>query len=49
MEYYVNNNLDETHRDISEHDIETNRDIIKMVIEECPGGHDDDEGKKIRE
>ena len=47
MEYYVNNNLDETHRDISEHDIETNRDITKMVIEEFPGGHDDDEEKKL--
>ena len=32
MEDFLNNNLDETHRDISETDIETNRDAIKMVI-----------------
>ena len=32
MEGYVNNNLDETHRDVSEHDKETNRDAMKMVI-----------------
>ena len=32
MEYCVNNNLDEIHRDITEHDIETNRDSMKTVI-----------------
>ena len=46
MEYCVNKNLDETNRDISEHDIETNRDAKKMVIEECLDGHDDYEIKK---
>ena len=34
IEDFVNINLYETHRDISEHDIETNRDATKMVIEE---------------
>ena len=38
----VNKKLDETHRDISENDIETYRDAMKMVIEEFPDGHDDD-------
>ena len=33
MEDCVNDNLDEIHRDISEHDIETNRYAMKMVIE----------------
>ena len=33
MEDCVNKNLDETHRDISKHDIETNRDAMKMLIE----------------
>ena len=47
MEYFVNKNLDETHKDISENDIETNQDAMKMVIEECPDGHDDDKGKKV--
>ena len=48
MEDCVNNNLDEIHRDISEHDIETNHDAMKTVIEECPDGHDDDKKKNIR-
>ena len=30
---YTNNKLDETHRDIYEHDIETNITATKMVIE----------------
>ena len=33
MEYYVNKNQDETHRYMSEHDIETNQDAMKMAIE----------------
>ena len=41
----ANKNLDETHKDISEHDIETNQYAMKMVIEECLDGHDDDEKK----
>ena len=48
MEYFVNKNLDETHRDIFKHDIETNRDATKMVIEKFSDGHDDDEKKNHR-
>ena len=33
MEYCVNKNLDETHRGISEHDIETKWDATERVIE----------------
>ena len=33
MEYCVNTKLDETDRDISEYDIETNLNATKMVIE----------------
>ena len=32
MEDCFNKNLGETHRDISEHDIETNRGAMKIVI-----------------
>ena len=32
VEYCVNKNLYETHRDVYEHDKETNRDTMKMVI-----------------
>ena len=39
MEDCVNKKLDETHRDISEHDIETNLNAIKMVIEKYLDGH----------
>ena len=46
MEYFVNNDLDKTHRDISEHDIETNRIAVKMVIAEFPDGNDDEKIKK---
>ena len=42
MEYWVNTKLDETHRDTSEHDIETNLSAKTMVIEKYPDGHDDD-------
>ena len=42
MEDCVKNNLDETHRDISEHDIETNQYAMKIVIEEFSDNHDDD-------
>ena len=48
MGYFVNKKLDEIHRYISEHDIETNPDSIKMLIEECPDGQDDDK-KNTRE
>ena len=41
MEYCVNKNLDETHRDIYEHDIETNLNATKMLIEKYPDGHQD--------
>ena len=44
MEDCVNNNLDEIHGDITEHEIETNRYAMKMVIEECSDGQDDDNG-----
>ena len=48
--HFVKNNLDETHRDVSEHDIKkTNQDDLKMIIEECPDAHDDDEKNHIRE
>ena len=33
MEDYVNKNLYETHRDVSEHDKENNEGAMKMVIE----------------
>ena len=33
MEDCVNKKLDKTHRDISEHDIETNMNAMKMVME----------------
>ena len=32
MRDFVNNNLDEIHRDINEHDMETNWGAMKMVI-----------------
>ena len=48
MEGCVNKNMDETHRDISEHDIETNWDAMKVVIEEFPDGHGDDEEQHHR-
>ena len=49
MEDFVNKKLYEAHRDISEHDIETNLNATKMVIEKYPYGHDDDEEKNQRE
>ena len=49
MEDFVNKKTDETHRDISEHDIQTNMNVTKMVIEKYPDVHDDDKRKKIRE
>ena len=48
MEDFVDKNLDETHRDVSEHDIETNWGAMKMVIEEGPYVHDDDKKINIR-
>ena len=41
MEYCVNKKLDEKHIDISEHDIESNLNATKLVIEKYPDGHDD--------
>ena len=49
MEYCVNENQDETQRDIYEHDIETNRDAMKIVIKKFLDGHDYDEIKNTRE
>ena len=46
MEYCVNKKLDETHRYISEHDMENNLNATKMVIEKYLYSHDDDEWKK---
>ena len=48
MEDFVNNKLDETQRDIFEHDVETNLNSMKMVIEKYPDGHDDDKKKNQR-
>ena len=52
IEYCLNKKLDETQRDIYEHDMETNLNTTKMVIEKYPDGHDDDkkkeEEKKVR-
>ena len=48
MEDCVNKKLDKTHRDIYEHDIETNMNATKMVIEKHPDGHDNDERKNQR-
>ena len=45
----MNKNLDEKHRDISEHDTETNMNVTNMVIEKHPDCHDDDKKKIIRE
>ena len=45
----MNNNLDETHRDVYEHDKETNWDAMKMLIEEFPDGCDGDKKNNIRE
>ena len=46
MEDCVNKNMDEIHRYITEHDIETNWYSMKMAMEEFPDGQDDDEKKK---
>ena len=48
MEDFVNKKTDETHRDISEHDIQTNMNVTKMVIEKYPDVHDDDKKKNQR-
>ena len=45
MEDYANNNLDETHRDVYEHNNKTSRNAMKMAIEEFPDGHDVDKKK----
>ena len=47
MQYCVNQNLYETHRNISEHDIETNWDAMKIVLEEPPDDYDDEYIKKV--
>ena len=49
MNDFVKNKLDEIHRDIYDHDIETNRDAIKMVIEEFSDDHVDDKKEKKSE
>ena len=46
MKDCVNKNLYETHRDISEHNKETNLNATKMVIEKYLDGHYDYEGRK---
>ena len=46
MEDCVNNNLEEIHRYINENKTETNRDAMKMVIEECQDDQDYFEKKK---
>ena len=46
MEYFVNKNLDETHRDLSEHEKESNLYAVKMAIEECPDVRDDNKKEK---
>ena len=48
-EYGLNKNLDEIHRYIYEHDIENNRNSMKIVTEAFPYGHDDDKKKNARE
>ena len=45
----MNINLYETHRDVYEHEKETNRDAMKMLIEEFPDGCDGDKKNNIRE
>ena len=45
MEDCLNNNLDEIHRDITEHDIKTNHDTMKMIIEIFSDGQYYDEKK----
>ena len=49
MQYCVNQNLYETHRNISEHDIETNWDAMKIVLEESPDDYDDEYIKEVSE
>ena len=46
MEDFVNKKMDETHRYISEHDIESNINATKIVIEKYPDAHDDEDGGK---
>ena len=43
----MNNNLDEIRIYINEHDIETNRGAMIMVIEECLDGQDNEEKKTV--
>ena len=45
----MNKKLDETHRYISDHDIETNLNATKIVIEKYPDGHDDNDIKTDKE
>ena len=45
MESCVNKKLDETHRDISEHDIENNLNAPKTVMGKYPYCHNDGERK----
>ena len=43
MEDCVNKSINETHRDISEHDKESNWYDMRMLIEKFLDGHNDDE------
>ena len=43
MEDFLNNNFYETYRYVYENDKENIRDAMKMVVEECPDGCDEDE------
>ena len=45
MEDCVDKKLDEKHRDIYKHGIETNLNATEMVIEKYPYGHNDNEGR----
>ena len=49
MEDCVNKNLDEIKRDITEHEIETNGDAMKMLIQKFPYVQDDDKKEEIAE
>ena len=48
IKYCVNKKIDKTQKDISEHDIETNLNATKMMIEKYPDGHDDEKKRENR-
>ena len=43
-----NENEGVIHRDITENEPETNWDVLKKVIEECPDGQDEDKKEKLQ-